>query len=317
MKIIIRKKSYTFQYMLKHHTIGLANTMELRHLRYFIAVAEEENFSRAAVRLNISQPPLSQQIKSLEDAIGTPLFRRLSHGVVLTSAGKAFLHEAYQTLASAQKAIETAQEAARGMIGEMRLGLTSSAIFNPLVTSHIREFQRFSPKVRLHLTESNTIDLLDALTGGSLDAVYIRPGIAPPEKVDLYRMPDEKMKVVVPATHPLAQCTSVQLKALSDESFIFLPAAAGLTLYDDILHSCRNVGFEPVRGQIAPQISSVVNLVAAEMGISLVPASAAQIKVFNVHYLDITGPAPIARLGLATKQKNLTEVTQNYLRIIQ
>lgn len=288
--------------------------MELRHLRYFLTVAEELNFSRAALRLNISQPPLSQQIKALEAKIGAPLFRRLSHGVELTSAGLAFQQEAYRAVESAEKAVLAAQRAARGVTGNLRLGFTSSAAFNPLLAARIRDFQREWPEVRLDLVENNTLYLLESLLEDRLDVIYMRPGIHQPDNIELYRLPDEAMKVVVPATHPLAQQKSVNLLQLKDELFILFPAAVGLTLFDEIMICCRAAGFEPKRTQVAPQMSSVVNFVAAEMGVSLVPASVSQIQVHNVRYLDIVGISPLARLAVATRRHEPSILVKHFVQ---
>jgi len=277
-------------------------------------VAEELNFSRAALRLNISQPPLSQQIKALEATVGAPLFRRLSHGVELTAAGIAFQFEAIRSVESAEKAVIAAQRVARGLTGDLRLGFTSSAAFNPSVAAQIRDFKRTWPLIRLHLEENNTLYLLEGLLENRLDVIYMRPGISTPENLTLYRLQDEPMKVAVPATHPLAHQQSVDLLELKDEPFILFPAAVGLSLFDEIMTCCRAVGFEPNRIQIAPQISSVVNLVAAEMGISVVPASVAQIQVLNVRYIDISGRAPVARLALATRRHERSIIVKNFVQ---
>ncbi len=275
--------------------------MELRHLRYFLAVAEEANFTRAAARLGIGQPPLSQQIQALERELGTPLFRRTHAGAELTEAGEAFLVEVRRVLADVERAADTARRIARGEAGRLRLGFTASAAFNPRVPRLIRDFRRQWPLVQLVLEETNTAGLLDALRNGRLDAAFIRyTPSALPAGLDLMRFPDEPMLIAVPAAHPLAQHASAPLRALAGEPFILFPRSFGSSLYDEILSVCRESGFSLQITQEAPQMSSIVNLVAAELGVSVVPASTAQMQLPGVRYVSIEGRVPLARLALAT-----------------
>ena len=274
--------------------------MELRHLRYFVAVAEEANFTRAAARLGIGQPPLSQQIQALERELGTPLFRRTHAGAELTEAGTAFLAEARRVLVDVERAADTARRIARGEAGRLRLGFTASAAFNPRVPHLIRDFRRQWPKVQLVLEETNTAGLLAALHDGRLDAAFVRYSpSAPPPDLELLRFPDEPMLIAVPAGHPLAQQAQAPLAALAGEPFILFPRSFGSSLYDEILSVCRDSGFSLQITQEAPQMSSIVNLVAAELGVSVVPESTAQVQLPGVRYLRIEGRVPMARLALA------------------
>jgi len=290
--------------------------MELRHLRYFVAVAEELNFTRAAARLGIGQPPLSQQIRDLETELGTQLFHRVPHGAELTEAGREFLEEARGTLASAERAKDVARRAHRGEIGRLALGFTGSAAFNPVVSTTIRNFRRAWPQVLLSLEEMNTFRLLERLARGDLDAAFIRPGLQDPDGVRLRRLPPEPTLIALPASHPLAARSELPLTALANEPFVLFPRGAGLSLYDQIVDSCREAGFEPVIGQSAPQISSVVNLVAADLGVSIVPRSIAQIALDGVVYRPIVGPAPIASLALATPRDSRSTLTRNLLSLL-
>ncbi|HYG06188.1 MAG TPA: LysR family transcriptional regulator [Stenotrophomonas sp.] len=276
--------------------------MELRHLRYFLAVAEEANFTRAAARLGIGQPPLSQQIQTLERELGTPLFRRTHAGATLTEAGAAFLVEVRRVLADVERAADTARRIARGEGGRLRLGFTASAAFNPLVPRLIRDFRRQWPRVQLVLEETNTAGLLEALGNGRLDAAFIRyTPTAPPPDLELLRFADEPMMIAVPAAHPLAGHARAPLAALAGEPFILFPRSFGSSLYDEILAVCRESGFSLQITQEAPQMSSIVNLVAAELGVSVVPASTAQVQLPGVRYLQIEGRVPLARLALAAQ----------------
>lgn len=290
--------------------------MELRHLRYFLAVAEELNFTRAAARLGIGQPPLSQQIKDLERDLDVQLFHRVPHGAELTEAGRAFVAEARAVLAGVERARSTAQRAHRGEVGRLSVGFTGSAAFNPVVNATIRAFRRQWPGVSLVLHELNSARLLARLAQGEVDAAFIRPGPQDPEDVRLKRLPDEPMLIALPSGHALARHKRLALSALAGEPFVLFPRAVGLTLFDEIVAACRACGFEPRVDQETPQISSVVNLVSAELGVSIVPRSITRIKPEGVVYRPIDGPAPVARLGLATPRGGLSPVTANFVRVL-
>lgn len=290
--------------------------MELRHLRYFVAVAEEANFTRAAARLGIGQPPLSQQIRDLETELGTLLFHRVPHGAELTDSGREFLAEARTVLSGAEHAKEVARRAHRGEIGSLSLGFTGSAAFNPLVSATIRRFRRSWPKVLLSLEEMNTFRLLDRMERGDLDAAFIRPGAQDPEGFRVLRLPPEPMLIALPAGNPLAAEGELPLTALADQPFVLFPRGVGLSLYDQIVGACRASGFDPVIGQEAPQISSVVNLVAADLGISIVPRSIAQIALDGVVYRPIVGLAPTASLALATPRGSRSTIVRNLLGLV-
>ncbi|MBY5896523.1 LysR family transcriptional regulator [Rhizobium ruizarguesonis] len=290
--------------------------MELRHLRYFLAVAEEGNFTRAAGKLGIGQPPLSQQIRDLEREVGAALFHRVPHGAELTAAGAAFLGEAKASLAAAEKAKLAAQSANRGETGRLSLGFTASSAFNPVVSTTIRRFRARWPEVQLSLTEMNTLALMQKLERGELDATFMRPSLDDPTGIRLRRLPDEPMVIALPASHPLTRYPSLPLAALADEPFILFPRLVGLSLYDDVVLACRKAGFELTVAQEAPQISSVVNLVAADLGVSIVPASISQIMLEGVAYRPIEGPPAVARLALAILKTHRSPVTENLISLL-
>jgi DNA-binding transcriptional LysR family regulator len=290
--------------------------MELRHIRYFLAVAEEGNFTRAAAKLGIGQPPLSQQIRDMEREIGASLFHRVPHGAELTAAGMAFLPEAKAAVVAAEKAKLAAQRATRGETGRLTLGFTASSAFNPAVSGTIRRFRHQWPDVGLSLTEMNSNWLMEKLMREEIDAAFIRPGLEDPKDVRLKRLTDEPMLVALPAHHALARHQRVPLGALAGEPFILFPRTVGLSLYDDIVAACRAAGFELVVTQEAPQIPSVVNLVAADLGVSIVPASIAQIALDGVAYRPIEGPPLVARLGLAILKAQRLPAAANLMSLI-
>ncbi|GAA5618123.1 LysR family transcriptional regulator [Brucella anthropi] len=290
--------------------------MELRHLRYFLAVAEEGNFTRAAAKLGIGQPPLSQQIRDLENEIGVALFHRVPHGAELTAAGTAFLDEAKASLAAAEKAKLAAQGAARGETGRLALGFTASSAFNPVVSGTIRKFRARWPDVRLTLTEMNSHLLMEKLVRGEVDAAFIRPGLENPKDVRMKRLADEPMLIALPSHHPLAVHPKLPISALANEAFVLFPRIVGLSLYDDVVEACRNAGFEMIVAQEAPQMPSVVNLVAADLGVSIVPAAIAQIKLAGVTYRPIEGEPLLARLGLVSMKNNRSPLIDNLTSLL-
>lgn len=290
--------------------------MELRHLRYFLAVAEEGNFTRAAAKLGIGQPPLSQQIRDLENEIGVALFHRVPHGAELTAAGTAFLDEAKDSLAAAEKAKLAAQGAARGETGRLALGFTASSAFNPVVSGTIRKFRARWPDVRLTLTEMNSHLLMEKLVRGEVDAAFIRPGLENPKDVRMKRLADEPMLIALPSHHPLAVHPKLPISALANEAFVLFPRIVGLSLYDDVVEACRNAGFEMIVAQEAPQMPSVVNLVAADLGVSIVPAAIAQIKLAGVTYRPIEGEPLLARLGLVSMKNNRSPLIDNLTSLL-
>ncbi|MFQ0812806.1 transcriptional regulator [Brucella anthropi] len=290
--------------------------MELRHLRYFLAVAEEGNFTRAAGKLGIGQPPLSQQIRDLENEIGVALFHRVPHGAELTAAGAAFLGEAKASLAAAEKARLAAQSAARGETGRFALGFTASSAFNPIVSATIRTFRARWPDVKLTLTELNSRLLMQNLVRGEVDAAFIRPGLENSRDVRMKRLADEPMLIALPSHHPLAAHAKLPIAALAKEAFVFFPRTVGLSLYDDVVEACRKAGFEMIVAQEVPQMPSVVNLVAADLGISIVPAAIAQIKLAGVTYRPIEGEPLAARLGLVSMRSNRSPLIDNLMSLL-
>lgn len=290
--------------------------MELRHIRYFLAVAEELNFTRAAKKLGLGQPPLSQQIRSLEIELGAPLFRRVPRGAELTDSGKAFLPEAHAILAQAERAKKIARRGARGELGRLRVGFTSSAAFTRIVQNTIRLFRENYPNVDLSLEEEDTTTLLERLSEQTLDAAFIRPGRNDPDGVQVYRLIEEATMIALPSHHPLAGATGLPLSALAKEPFVLFPRKAGPALFDETISACRRAGFEPRMGHEVPQITSVGNMIAAGLGVSIVPISVAnQVCVTGVKYLKIVGDAPIAPIALAIRHDEQSVAVRNFVAL--
>lgn len=290
--------------------------MELRHLRYFLAIAEEASITRAAARLGIGQPPLSQQLQQLEREIGAPLFNRLPRGVSLTEAGQRLLQDARGILAQVDQALGNARRAARGEVGVIRIGFTSSASFNPFVTSAIRDYSREHPDVGVILSEGTTAHLLGLFQAQRLDAAFVRPAPGETGSLSTRVLFREEMWVALPEGHRLAGRASVPLRALAREPFILYPRRNGRALYDAIVGACQAAGFSPEVGQEAPQMGSTVTLVAAGLGISIVPASMGHLHTPGVTYRPIEGDAPRADMSLVCQDAPAPAVTRSFRDLV-
>jgi DNA-binding transcriptional LysR family regulator len=289
--------------------------MELRHLRYFVAVAEELHFTRAAERLGIKQPPLSLQIRQLEHEMGAPLFHRLTRGVELTEAGALLLVEARQILDHVQRAKASVQSRARGETGRIHLGFAGATYFQPLVPTVIRAYREHYPRVVLSPEQSNTPQLVAGLRSGEIDIAFVRPPISDAEGLAIEPLVEEPMLIVLPASHPQAGNCSMPLEALARESLILFPRAIGPGLYDAVIASCQRAGFSPKLGQEAPQISSIVHMVAAGFGVSIVPQSIKQIHAEGVVYMSIEGDVPHTPISLAYRSDDHGTVVRNFVAL--
>lgn len=287
--------------------------MELRHIRYFLAVAEERHFTRGAAKVGIGQPPLSQQIKDLEREVGAALFHRLAHGAELTEAGKAFLTAVKEMPLIAERATAAARRAARGETGSLRVGFTASATFNVVVPSTIRAFRRAYPDIDLTLEEANTAPLITRLREGTLDTAFLRPGAAGTDELQVRRLSEEPMVVALPKRHHAAAFEQIDLALLKDDPFLLFPRETAPTLYDTVVDACRKAGFEPIIGQLVPHVASIVNLVAAELGVSIVPASMMQVRVTGIAYRQIAGQSPMTQLALAYRRGETSPVLRNFI----
>lgn len=280
--------------------------MELRHLRYFVAVADEGHITRAAETLGIQQPPLSQQIRALETELDVQLFRRKPRGVELTDAGALFLVDARQILEQVEHARAATQRTARGEQGRIVAGFTSSAPFHPLVPRMIRSFRELTPLVSMHLEERGTGGLVEGLRNETLDAAFIRSPVADTEGITVHPLIEEEMVVALHAGHPLATKDDEQpiaLKALASEPFILYRRSVGPGLYDGIIAACSRAGFTPDVAQEAPRITSTLNLVAAGLGVSLVPESLRRLLMDGIAYRRLrTRKAFRAPINLACRR---------------
>ena len=296
--------------------------MELRHLRYFIAVAEEGHITRAAERLGMQQPPLSQQIRALERELDVQLLRRLPRGVELTEAGCVLLADARAILAHIDHAFTSTRRTARGELGRLVVGFTSSAPFHPFVPRVIRAFRDGAPDIALTLEESGTTELIEDLRHERVDAAFIRTHVTDLAGLTVNPLLEEAMLLALPATHALAACGAddppLPLAALAAETFVVYRRHAGPGLYDAIIAACHAAGFSPQISQEAPRIVSTLNLVAAGLGVALVPASLRRMQMDGVAYRGLQGTLqPRAPLLLATRRADTSAVVRRFVDLVR
>jgi DNA-binding transcriptional LysR family regulator len=289
--------------------------MELRHLRYFTAVAEELHFTRAAARLGIRQPPLSAQIRQLEREMGTPLLRRLTRGVELTDAGRLLLDQARAILQQVEQAKADVQRCIRGETGHLHVGFASATYFPAVVAAIFRDFTQRYPGVTISPEQSTSPSLADGLRAGRIDMALIRPPVSGTDGLALDLLVEEDMLVALPAAHALARRKAVPLDALAAETFILFPRAAGPGLYDLVISACRAAGFSPRIGPEAPQIVASVAMVAAGFGIALVPRSVGQIQIEGTVYRPIAGEAPRAPIMLAHRRDDRSPAVRSFVTL--
>jgi DNA-binding transcriptional LysR family regulator len=293
--------------------------MELRRLRYFVAVAEEGHVTRAAERLGIQQPPLSQQIQGLERELDVQLFRRKPRGVELTPAGRALYDEARAILARAEEAVAATKRAAQGEAGRVGIGFTSSASFHPFVPRVIRAFREAHPLVTLALEENGTTELVAALRAQAIDAAFVRSPVG--ESDDLFVRPllDEAMVAALPSGHALSGASDdLPLAALAGETFILYRRPVGPGLHDAIIAACGRAGFSPKLGQAAPRRLSTLSLVAAGLGVTEVPASMRRLEAEGVVYRPIDKSAPLtAPLNLAYRRDEISAAVRRFVALVQ
>ncbi len=296
--------------------------MEFRHLRYIIAVAEEGHITRAAERLGIAQPPLSRLIKAIEQEIKVQLFRRVPRGVELTDAGRTFLAGARATFANLDRTLESARRTARGEEGQISVAFTSSIAFHPLVPRVIREFRETFPLVAVTLAESYSAELIECIKSDRLDAAFIRSNIAKLEGLVFNTLLEEPLVVALPKGHALARGqarAALPLKRLSNETFVFSGRHGGPTLVrDSAFAACQAAGFSPRVGQEAPYVMSTLPLVAAGIGISIVPASLQHMNVRGVAYRRLTGSTQLkVPLSLASRRGDTSAVVRQFVELVR
>ncbi|WP_445486695.1 acetoin biosynthesis transcriptional regulator AlsR [Niallia sp. 03133] len=276
--------------------------MELRHLQYFITVAEELHFGRAAVRLNMTQPPLSQQIKQLEEELGFPLFHRSNRAVELTTAGNVFLSQVRSVLNQLDRAIDHARHTARGELGKIVIGFVGTASYEILPPA-ISEFRSIYPSVEIELRQLSKPDQVKALVNGDIDIGFLHP---PVESKELISRSIKKSRCIfaVPKKHPLADKPAISIKDIKNEPIISLSKEAWSTLYTNFIRLCENHGFSPNIVQESTEYQMVIGLVTAGIGIAVVPHSAKRLFNLDVVYKKIDQDDLMAEWIISYKKEN-------------
>jgi len=297
--------------------------VELRQLRYVIAVAEERNITRAAERLGMQPPPLSRQIRAIERETDAQLFRRKARGVELTEAGRAFLDNARAVLAQVDHTFEATRRTARGEQGRLAVGYSSSVAFHALVPRIIREFREAFPLVTVTLVESNPTDLIERMQDERIDLAFVRrlePNI---QGVDISSLLEEAMVVALPSGHALTRINrrgkaELPLKSLAGETFILYGDTTGSLLMQSnaFVAACHAAGFNPRIGQVVSHISARLNLIAAGFGVAVVAASLQHINMDGVTFRGLKGsPRLKAPLSIASRRGDSSPVVRQFLRL--
>ncbi len=276
--------------------------MELRQLRYFVAVAEELHFRRAAERLHISQPPLSQQIRALEDELGFALLVRTRRRVALTPAGEAFLRDARALLGELDGAVATARRIDAGQTGRLRINFVGSALFS-IVPGTVERFRRARPAVQLELRERPTADQLRAVRAGLADVGLVRPPIEHDGELSVRAVLRERTVAALPSGHALARLSRVPLRRLAAEPLVLFPRDQAPGFHDLLVDALVGTGAHPPAPRViqyAPEMLTIIGLVAAGTGVSLVPESVQRLALDGVSYRPVSG-APRSELIAITR----------------
>ena len=289
--------------------------IELRHIRYFLAVAEHLHFGRAADALHIAQPPLSQQIQQLERLVGEPLFTRRPR-VELTPAGRVFAEYARRTLGELRHGVDAARAAAAGHTGEIRVGFAASALLSPLGTALMRYRAKYRD-VRLSLVEASTADHVDALRNGRVDVAFLRTSPGEIAGLTIEELDRERFAVALPPRHRLAKRRSIRLAELKNEPFILFPRDVAPQLHDQVRALFRTAGFEPEVIVEAKEWLTIVGLVASGMGLSIVPQSIRQLRWGGVTYPFISAASEVMRVFLATAAQRTNPALPQFLSVVR
>lgn len=284
--------------------------MELRQLKYFLAVAEELNFRRAAEKLYMQQPPLSRQIRSLETELGVELFHRTKRSVSLTKAGQAFLDEARLTLAQAQRAVNAAQQA--GATNQLTIGFSICA-FDRVLPELIQKFRQQHPETQVNLTEMSKEEQIQALLTNKIDLGFFYAPITNPE-LDRVTILSEPLAVVLPPDHPLVEQEKIELRSLHAEPFVLCPQEIKPDVRQQIMQLCAQAGFQPKIAQEASPPEVQLRLVESGMGISLIAASSKLRHNAKVVYRPLAKPVPVLKIAAVWHKQQKSQALSHFIQ---
>jgi DNA-binding transcriptional LysR family regulator len=289
--------------------------MELRHLRYFVIVAEELHFGRAADRLQLSQPALSKQIVSLEQELGVQLLTRTKRTVQLTPAGQAFFEQAQQLLRQAEAAIQLTQRCDRGEIGELTIGFTETAV-HTILPQLVREFRQNYPTVEVNLLGLATEAQVAALNQNKIDLAFLHPPIDA-RGIELHPILTETFLAVLPQQHPLLQYDRIPLKAFANEPLIIHPRTEGPILYDGFVQVCQEAGFQPKIVKESLSLQTRVCLVATGMGITFVSSQLQFLVGHNVVCRPLEDCPIHLKFAAAWRQNASNPTLRAFIKVLQ
>lgn len=291
--------------------------MDLRQFRYFVAVAEELHFTRAAARLNIGQPPLSLQIQAIEAELGVMLLKRTRRSVELTPAGHLFLHEARLALLQAERAVQTVTRAAKGEMGTLRLSFITSVPLVEVFTGAVRAFRLAFPDVHLELKSRASVTIIDDVLLNTVDVGFTRPSISTllPSTLEALPVYEDSLMAVLPIDHPLAAGTDpIPIAALKDDKFVLRPRGSGTGFYEQVFDICAEAGFSPQIVQEAVEATTTLGLVAAGVGITIVPEALRKINVHGVVWREISNANTTSRIYLIYNKKNTNPIRERFVQ---
>ncbi len=292
--------------------------MKLRQLQFFIAVAEELSFSRAAIKLHVAQPSLSTQIKVLEDEVGARLFERDKRHVSLTQAGRRFQNRVVTLLSLADSAKTEARSTERGQLGTIDLGYTAMSMFSTALPHAIRRFRQQVPNVVITLRELTSLEQLHELGERTLDVGVLRKvDVSAPKGISIIEWYRTPLVVAIPKDHPRAASGSLALADLKSEAFIMYPRRAGTGIYWQVMDLCTTAGFRPRVVREVLESSTIIGLVAAGVGIAIVPADMNCIQFSGVVYRRITDAGAYTALHLAQREGDRNEHLRSLYRVLK
>ena len=288
--------------------------MDFHKLKAFVAVVEESNISRAAIRMNMQQPPLTRIIQQLEQELGATLLKRLPRGVEVTEAGKALYQEALTILAHAQAIPKRVQNIAQGLEGQINIGFTNSVGLHSFLPALLRQFREAFAAVSIHLEEDGSNSLIESIINEKNDIVFLRKPAPIGLGLNSLHILDEPLIVAMPNNHPLAGVnTPIQFLGLEPYDFVLYRRLAGQDLFDNILASCYQAGFSPNIVQEAPRLTSSLNLIAAGIGLSIVPEAIRDFWNKQIVYKTLQADTPCIAPIYAVYRKDLNNVRIQHL----
>lgn len=287
--------------------------MDVKQLQCFLAAADELNFSRAAARLHMTQPPLSRQIAQLEASLGVRLFERSPQSVALTAAGRALAPEARKVLAALGELREVARRADQGQVGRIRIGFVGSTIYTS-VPALVGQYRRLYPEVSVDLQQLTVSRQTDLLLSGDIDLGIIRQAISHP-RLATRRLAREPFVAALPADHRLAAQSFVALKSLAGEAMVAFSREEAPAIHEQMRRMCEAAGFSPRIVQEAHPMSTVVGLVGAGAGVAIVPQSMESLAFQNVAYRPLRGTRETSEFFVAWRRGDATPTVQNFLRV--